>query len=71
MSGFTKKREEEILQLSNDISEDMDLDHWSRKDLVDAITYWNDRSCEEAMKHAALRSQVQIALAKLLLDIKT
>ena len=70
MSTFPKKRVEEILQLSNDISEDMDLDHWSRKDLVDAITYWNDRACEEAQKRVALQSQVQIALAKLLLDIR-
>lgn len=71
MTHFTKKRVNEILQLSNDISEDMDLDHWTRKDLVDAITFWNDRSCEEAMKRVALQSQVQLALAKLLLDIKT
>ncbi len=69
MTNFTKKREEQILQLSNDISEDMDLDHWTRKDLVDAITFWNDRACEEAQKKALLLSTIQIGLAKLTLDI--
>lgn len=60
------RRREKVLQLSNDLSEEMPMSRWTRKDLMDAITYWNDRACESAQILAAYRSTVIIKTAELL-----
>lgn len=35
--NLTKKREEELLQLLNDVGEDINMSHWSKQDYCDAI----------------------------------
>lgn len=60
------KLRQKVLQLSNDLSESMPMGRWKRKDLMDAITYWNDRACESAQILAAYRSNMIIKTATLL-----
>jgi hypothetical protein len=68
--NLSKKRKEYILGLCNDIAEDMPLSQYTRKDLIDAITFWQDEACREAQNRAALESAVTIELAELLLKIR-
>ena len=67
---FTKKEKDRILQLCNDLAEDMPMGKYSRKDLINAIIFWQDASCMTAESRAALESTVTIRLAELLLMIK-
>ena len=60
------KLREKVLQLSNDLSEAMPMGRWTRKDLMDAITFWNDHACESAQILAAYRSNIIIKTAELL-----
>lgn len=70
LEAAAARRREKVLQLSNDLSEDMPMGRWSRKDLTDAITYWNDRACETAQILAAYRSSVIIETAQLLQKVQ-
>jgi hypothetical protein len=67
---LSKKRKEYILGLCNDISENMPLSQYTRKDFVDAIAFWQDEAEREARNHVALESTITIRLAELLLQIK-
>lgn len=66
LEAAAARRRERVLQLSNDLSEDMPMGRWSRKDLMEAITYWNDRACESAQILAAYRSTLIIKAAEML-----
>ncbi len=56
-------------QISNDIAENMNLDHWSRKDLMDAVTYYADLAAEEAARRCSILSSVQIGLTQMVMDL--
>ena len=61
---MTKRRLSQILQLSNDISEGMPLDHWKQKDFADCINYWRDELEAQIQKHLKFRGDILAALSK-------
>ena len=61
-----EKLREKVLQLSNDLSESMPMGRWTRKDLMAAITFWNDQACEAVQILAAYRSNIITKTAELL-----
>jgi hypothetical protein len=68
MNRFSTGRIKRILDLSNDLAEQMPMRRWTRKDLMDAIAFWQDDACENAQKLAALRAHCQFIAAKANLD---
>lgn len=63
---ITKKREQDILQLLNDIAEDMDLKRWTKQDYRDAISYLQDESEDAANRFNSYHCKVLIAVTELI-----
>lgn len=63
---LTKKREEQLLQLLNDVSEDMNMSRWSKSDYSDAIKYLQHENRKDINRFNSYHSKVVLAITKLI-----
>lgn len=63
---LTKKREEQLLQLINDISEDMNMSRWSKSDYSDAVKYLQHENQKDINRFNSYHSKVVLAITKLI-----
>ncbi len=58
--------EDEILQISNDISEDELSPKVTKAQLVEVIEFWQNLSHERAQEHSRFKGDLAVMFAKLL-----
>lgn len=63
---FTQRREEELMQLINDVAENMNMSHWSKRDYCDAIRYLSQQSINDANRLNNYRDSVMRIMTDLI-----
>lgn len=64
--NLTNKREEELLQLLNDVGEDMNMSDWSKQDYCDAIQYLKQQNQKDINRFSRYHSKVMHAVTALI-----